>query len=103
MSPTQLSLKNLRDRGFIAEITEKYNFFAKVRQDLFGWVDILALGEGQTLAVQTTSRANIAARAKKIAESPALPEAIRANWRIEVHGWDKDKHGKWRVKILELN
>ena len=102
-SPTQRSLALLRDRGYLAEVTERWNSWARCRQDLFGWVDILALGEGQTLAVQTTSRANIAARAKKIAESPALPEAIRANWRIEVHGWDKDKQGKWRVKILELN
>ena len=101
-SPTQRSLALLRERGFQAEVTERWNPFARIRQDLFGWVDILALGNGQTLAVQTTSRSNMASRAQKIAESPVLPEAISAGWSIEVHGWDRDSKGHWRVKILEI-
>jgi hypothetical protein len=101
-SPTQRSLALLRERGFQAEVTERWNPFARIRQDLFGWVDILALGDGKTWAIQTTSRANMASRAKKIADSPVLPEAIRAGWRIEVWGWDKDSKGHWRVKILEI-
>ena len=101
-SPTQRSLALLRERGFQAEVTERWNPWAKVRQDLFGWVDILALGDGQTWAIQTTSRSNMSSRVKKIEESPILPEAIRAGWRIEVHGWDRDSKGQWRVKILEI-
>jgi hypothetical protein len=51
--------------------------------------------------VQTTSRANVAARVKKIAESEHLPAILRAGWKIEVHGWGKLKEG-WTCKVIEI-
>jgi hypothetical protein len=51
--------------------------------------------------VQTTSRANINARVKKIAECEHLPAILRAGWKIEVHGWGKLKEG-WTCKVVEM-
>ena len=67
-SPTQLSLKKLRDEGYLVAITERWNAFAKIRQDMFGFIDLLAIKDGEILAVQTTSASNMSARANKIAD-----------------------------------
>ena len=45
MSPTQRSLAHLKALGYQARVVEKWNPFAKVRQDLFGG-DVLALKPG---------------------------------------------------------
>jgi hypothetical protein len=87
MSPTQRSLKYLREQGYLAEVVERWNAFARIRQDLFGCIDILALREGETLAVQTTSWAHVPDRARKVRANPGLPAMQAAGWRIEVHGW----------------
>lgn len=102
MSPTQRSLKLLREQGYKPWIVEHWNHFARIRQDLYGCIDILAIGNGETIAVQTTSRGNVAARQKKIVENDYYPEMVRSGWKVQVHGWGKLKDS-WQVKIVELN
>lgn len=96
-SPTQRSLKKLRDAGYLCYITEHWNPWARVRQDLFGFVDILAVRGIETLGVQTTSGGNVNARIKKINDSPNLKILKGANWKIVVHGWRKLKSG-WECR-----
>lgn len=96
-SPTQRSLKNLRDGGYQAQVVEHWNPFAKVRQDLFGFIDIVAVGNSQTIGVQTTSYSNMSARVKKILASPVLPELKAAGWKIICHGWKKNKSNRWEL------
>ena len=64
-SPTQLSIKYLKDQGYTVAIVEHWNAFARIRQDLFGFIDIIALKGNETLAVQTTTATNMSARVKK--------------------------------------
>lgn len=91
-SPTQRSLKKLKAEGWLCAIVEKYNSFIKVRQDLYGFGDILAVRKGgETMIVQTTSGSNFAARMAKIKALPAAaiwhcPPVYRT---IMVHGWRK--------------
>ena len=101
-SPTQRSLKMMRDRGYLCEVTERWNPFAKIRQDLFNFVDVLCVRDGETVAVQTTSYSNVPARAKKISELDTPPIVKMAGWKIVIHGWHKDKAGKWVVREVEL-
>jgi hypothetical protein len=54
---------------------------------LWGFADILAIRRGEVLAVQTTTSSNMAARVRKIADSPLLPKVREANVRVIVHGW----------------
>lgn len=62
MSPTQRSLAHLKALGYHAKVVEKWNPFAKIRQDLFG-ADVLALKPGEpVLVVQATPGSNHAAR-----------------------------------------
>jgi len=97
MSPTERTLKFLRGQGYTAVITERWNPFAKIRQDLFGIVDVLAVKRGETLAVQCTSAPNVASRVTKIADHESTPRLREAGWRIHVHGWTKGKRGDPRV------
>lgn len=90
MSPTQRSLKELKKRGYdLIQVVEHWNAFAKIRQDLFGIIDILIVSGGETIAVQTTSWDNVSARTKKMLESPAYPHIKEAGWTLLVHGWAK--------------
>jgi hypothetical protein len=97
-SPTQRSLKMMRDQGYLCEVTERWNQWAKIRQDLFNFVDILCIKDGKTVAVQTTSYSNISARIKKIQGLDSYSIIKSAGWEIVVHGWKKDKSGRWMVR-----
>lgn len=101
-SPTQRSLKWLRDNGYTPFIVEKWAFGR--RHDLFGFADILALREDEVLAVQVTSRGNVGARVRKITSEccDALAVVRKAGIRIEVHGWGKLKAG-WTLKQVDLS
>jgi len=95
VSPTQRSLKYLRDQGYTVAVTEKWNPFAKIRQDLFGFVDLIAIRNGTTLAIQTTSASNISSRRKKIESHENLPVVLSAGWSVIIHGWRKNSKNKW--------
>jgi hypothetical protein len=96
MSPTQRSLKLLRDRGYLAEVVEKWIPGANIRKDLWGWCDVVGVKRGETLAVQATSASNVSARVKKIADSETVGKVREAGWRIVVFGWKKVKN-RWEV------
>lgn len=102
-SPTQRTLKHLRDLGYKAEVVERWNPHARVRHDLFNIIDVLALNETEVVAVQTTTASNMKARIDKIAESDILPLLIRLEWRVIVHGWKKNnKSNRWELKEFQF-
>lgn len=103
-SPTQKSLAYLRREGYTCAIVEKWNAHLKIRQDLFGFIDILAIGPLGTLAVQSTSKSNFSSRWNKVT-GRGVPKdkkeedqmlkirgnvvaCLSAGWEIEVHGWE---------------
>lgn len=90
ISPTALTLRALRRDGYTAEVVEHWNPHARVRNDLFGVIDVLALKGAETLAVQATSDSNVSARVRKIAESEHIAAIREAGWSIFVFGWRKD-------------
>lgn len=92
-SPTQRSLAVLKERGYLCDVVEKWNPYARVRNDLFGFIDILAIKDGEVLGVQTTTSSNMAARITKIAEHENVGAVRSAGIRIHVHGWKKTKDG----------
>lgn len=103
-SPTQLTLRKLKSEGYTTvEITERWNAWAKIRQDLFKIIDILAVKDGQTIGIQVTSKTNINARIKKIEESDHINNLRDANWTILVHGWYKNKSNHWEVKEVDVS
>jgi len=101
-SPTQRTLKLLREEGYLAEVVERWIPGANIRKDLFGWVDILAIKGAETLAVQCTSYSGVSERLKKIRDSDTLDAVRAAGWSIQVHGWRKVK-SRWAVRRVDLS
>lgn len=95
------SAVHFREQGYLVATVEHYNSFTRRKHDLFGCVDLLAIGNGETIAIQTTSKANLSSRKKKIEEAEAYPEMLRSGWRIVLHGWFKEKN-RWQLKEVEL-
>jgi hypothetical protein len=113
-SPTQRTLKFLRKGGCqLVAITERWNGHAKIRQDLFGIIDVLAVRGKEVIAVQTTST-NVSERINKISEAEfknpetgetglVLPTLISAGIKVFVHGWRKGANGRWVLREVELS
>jgi len=102
MTPTQRSLKALRDLGYLVEVVEKWNAFTKTRKDLWGWADLLAIRRGEVLAVQVTAQA-VSTRIAKVTASETLARVREAGIRVEVHGWRKNAKGRYIQRIVDLS
>ena len=91
ITPTQRTLKHMRERGYTCQVVEHWNPWEKIRQDLFGFGDVLCLGDNEVVMVQATSYSNVSARVTKIADHENTPAVRKANIRILVQGWDGAK------------
>lgn len=93
-------------RGWDCELVEHYDSRTMRKHDLLGFVDFLAFGDGETIALQVTSKANMAARIKKI-ESDDLAKQVakarRSGWRILVWGFYKQLNGRWAIKETDVS
>lgn len=101
-SPTQLTLRELRKREMTAGVVEKWNPHVKIRQDLFGCIDVIAVGKQGTVAVQACAYSSVSKRVKKIEDNPALPDMRAAGWTILVWGWRKVKN-KWQFREVDIS
>ena len=102
-SPTTRTLALLRKDGWTAAVVEKWNPHARIRQDLFGIIDVLAVRDGDTLGVQCTSASNVSSRVQKITDSDALPRLREAGWLVVVHGWRKNTKNRWICRAVDLS
>lgn len=103
-SPTERTLKLLKDRGYTPWIAEHYNAFSKRRHDLYNFIDVVGLHPKETgvLAVQTTSGANLAARIQKAELLSNYWKWLASGNDVEFHGWRKLKSG-WEPKIVRVS
>jgi hypothetical protein len=69
---------------------------------MFGFIDLLAVKEGEILAVQTTTASNMSARANKIADSEHVGMVRKSGMKIHIHGWIKIGR-KWECKIMDVS
>jgi len=107
MSPTARTLKELRDNGWTAEVVERWNPYARIRQDLFNVIDIVAIKPGcGIMGVQATSGGNVSARVKKAEAEPKLAAWLNSGGRFSVCGWAKrgPRGGRktWEPRWVEL-
>lgn len=103
MSPTQLSLRKLKNDGYTTiQVVEVWIPFSRTRRDLFNAWDILAVKDGHTVAVQVTTKSNMSARVNKISENEHLNNLRDANWTLLVHGWYKENN-RWQVKEIDVS
>ena len=110
-SPTQRSLKLLRDQGWTVEVVERWNAYTKTRKDLFGCIDLVALRHGELAGIQTTAGPG-SARIAKIKAEPRMVKWLEAGGTLYVHGWRKvttyKANGKralvkkWGCRVIKL-
>ena len=108
MTPTQRSLAKLRAEGWVPYVVERWNPFAHIRQDLYGFIDIVAIKSGNpgVLAIQTTTTDNIQSRITKSKENPNLSIWLSGGNKFKVWGWakrgDRGKRKLWELKEIEI-
>jgi hypothetical protein len=101
-----MTLKKLRNDGWLCAIVEKTIPHCFIKKDLFGFIDILAIKEKEVLAIQTTcgggsGRSNLLARIRKIEENDNYKMIKNLGWQIIVHGWKKEEK-KWICEVIKL-
>jgi len=113
MTPSERTLKALRDRGCVVGRVEQFNPFSGHREDLFGFLDYVALDvpAQEIVGVQSTGTAFAAHRRKIVEDRKDQAIAwLTCGGKIELWGWRKlkVKHGgrqvayRPRVERIEL-
>lgn len=107
ITTTKRSMDYLRKQGYSVWIVEqtvrmpdrsKPGQWTMFKRDCFNMFDILAIGHGDIIGIQTTTRSNQAARISKIRENEYALKWAKAGGKIVVHGWKKMAHSnKWEV------
>lgn len=109
-SYTQRTLAWLRQQGLVVDIAERFNDWAGGKNDLFGFIDIVALDVegGRIIGVQSTGPTGHADHRRKIlAESRAI-DWLQAGGRIWLISWRKllvNRGGKartWQPRVEEI-
>ena len=112
MTPTQRTLKAMREQGRVCGIVEKYNAFVGkfgIRQDLFGFIDIIAIDPVQGIIAIQSCGQDFAGHINKIQEerNEACFEWLK-HAPVELWGWRKvklqrgGKAMRWKPRIADI-
>ena len=89
-SPTQRALAECKRLGWKPAIVEKWNPHARIRQDMYGFADLVVMDDSAgLLALQVTSNQNVPARVEKLSGVAAVVEWLKRGLRCEVWGYRK--------------
>jgi len=106
VSPTQRAKADLKKMGAEVAIVEKWNPHAKIRQDCFGFIDLIVLLGTNMIGVQVTSGSNHAARKAKIAAEPLARAWLMTGALIELWSYSKKKprgeRARWECRKEEI-
>lgn len=97
-SPTALTLRELRQLGYLAAVVERWLPRIERKADLFGIGDVLAIHprDKAFLLVQCTSGAHVPDRLRRIQARPELARLLASGVGVEVWGWAK-RGERWQV------
>jgi hypothetical protein len=112
-SPTQRTLRELRKMGRTCGIVERFNQYAGphgVRQDLFGFIDLIALDPIKGIVgVQSCGQSHSAHKKKILGECrDKAVEWVKCGGTIELWSWTKrvSKRGsklmRWTPRVEEI-
>ena len=103
----QRSLKLIKEYEWQYWITEKWNQYARRREDLFNFCDILCLDGHRTIAIQATG-SDIASHRAKLLENQFVIPWLNAGNELQMWSWRKLKkvRGKkatyWNCKVTDV-
>ncbi len=93
ISNTSRTLEYIRSQGWEADKVEQWNPYAGrfgQRKDLFGVIDIIALGESGIIGIQSCGQA-FAEHDRKILDEPMALKWIEKGGALMLIGWTKKK------------
>lgn len=111
MSSTQRTIRALKNQGCICDVAEKFNAHVGpfgIRQDLFGFIDVISLAPDCILAIQCCTGSGYQDHLRKILANEFAPQWLMSGGRIELWAWRKilaKRGGKqkiWQPKVREI-
>ena len=110
VAPTRRSMMRLRNQKALVAKVERWNSFAKVNMDVWGFADIITVQPDQpgTLFIQACAHSNVHTRLKKMCGpkiAPRIRKVLEAGNRVEIWTWGLDftkTHGKRAVYTLRV-
>lgn len=116
LTPTQRTLRELRQQGRVAAIVERWNAYAGehgIRQDLFGIIDVLALDpERGVVGVQSTGldfaahfRTLTQERVQEVTDWLRTPGTSLELWgwrKVKLHRGGKAERWQPRIRVITL-
>lgn len=117
LSPTQRTLSAMREQGRICGIVEKFQQFGGsfgVRQDLFGFIDIIAIDPLEGIVAIQSCGQSFSQHVSKLTDERSEPMvAWLKHAPLELWGWRKVKnrlkgggYGKghrWRPRVADFS
>jgi len=118
LSPVQRTLRACREAGRFVDKCEHWNPYGGarkpdgtaigIRQDLFGFADIIALDPNAIVAIQTCAGSGHAAHRQKIIENVYATAWLIAGGHIELWSWRKvkvkrgGKAERWQARVENI-
>jgi len=104
----KLTLRYLRETNIVADVVERWIPQAKRRQDLFGFIDIVAIGERSIVAIQAYTCGH-GRHLQRIMEDESTRAAavawLRAGGSIELWWWRRLRRRNrrvWKPRIIRV-
>ena len=113
ISNTSRTLEYIRSQGWIADKVEQFNVYAGKfgqRKDMFGFADIVAMGENSIIAIQSCGQDFAKHDRKILQDEQVAPNAmlwLKNGGRLILIGWRKvklrrgSKALRWKPRIKE--
>ena len=113
ISNTSRTLNYIREQGWVADKVEQWNQYAGKfgqRKDMFGFADIVAMGENSIIAIQSCGQAFSEHDRKILQDEFVAPNALKwieCGGRLILIGWRKiklkrgGKAMRWSPRIKE--
>lgn len=104
-SPTQRALALYKKRGCKVFVAERWNGFAKIRQDAFGFGDLLVIDpvNQEIILVQVTSATNHSTRVNKVLSISEAKDWLQAKGKIVVMSFKRKDNGRYDVREEFIN
>ena len=99
----RLTRDHFHSQGYKYVRCDTWNAYAGVANDLMGAFDGLAFcARAGIVGVQLTSKANMAARRRKLKDNPLVSEWIASGGKVCLIGWHKPGH-RWEPVVERLD
>ena len=97
-----------KEMGRVTWKTEVWNPYAHIRQDLFGFIDALALGDNNIIAIQSTGPSGHSEHKRKILNNEYAKRWLRCGGVIELWSFRKlkvkrcKKASRWTPRVEQI-